>query len=295
MMANNNLTAVIKKHEELVSANGLKKRFEGILKEEAGAYMASVLNIIKSNDQLAMCEGASIWNASLCAAAMKLPIEANLGYAYIIPYKTKDKDANGNQISVAQFQMGYKGYIQLALRTGEYVIINATDVREGEIKKRDRLSGKITFDWIEDEADRNSREIVGYVSYFELVNGFSSTLYMTVEQLREHARMYSAMYQADLKWGSKKSKWSTEEGFPQMCLKTVTKLNLSKNGPLSVEMRAAMRCDNAVIGEDGNPEKFPDNVIDGEFEEMLTTTEADKLTDELTKEGAFDAKEKETK
>ena len=289
----NSLANVIKKHEELVSANKLKNRFEDILKENAGAYMESVLNIIKSNDKLAECEPSSVWNASLCAAAMKLPIEPNLGYAYIIPYATKDKDANGNKISVGQFQMGYKGYKQLALRTGEYVIMNASDVREGEIKKRDRLSGKITFDWIEDEADRNSRDVIGYVSYFELVNGFSSTLYMTVEELKEHARLYSKMYQQDLKWGSKNSKWSTEEGFPQMCMKTVTKLNLSKNGPLSVEMQKAIICDNAPIDEAGNPEKYVDGTVEGEFEEIETTTDADVLNEKLNKEGAFDGKEKE--
>ena len=291
-----NLALILKEHEKLMSTDKLKGRFEDILKDNSGSYMASVLNIIKSNEKLAECEPTSVWNASLCAAAMKLPIETNLGYAYIIPYGTKEKDENGNQISVAQFQMGYKGYKQLALRTGEYVIMNSSDVREGEIKKRDRLSGKIEFDWIEDETERNARDIIGYVSYFELRNGFSSTLYMTVEQLREHARLYSKMYQQDLKFNKKNSKWSTEEGFPQMCLKTVTKLNLSKNGPLSVEMQTAIRCDNAVIGDDGNPEKYVDNAVEGTFEEPVdTTTEADKLTEELTKEGAFDAKEKEAK
>lgn len=287
-MANNtSIAQAVKIHEALISRDQLKTRFEDILKENSGAYMASVLNIIKSNDQLASCEPASVWNAALCAAAMKLPIEPNLGYAYIIPYKTKEKDANGENISLGQFQMGYKGYKQLALRTGEYIVINATDVREGEIKHRDRLSGRIDFEWIDDEADRESREIIGYVSYFMLNNGFSSTLYMSVEQLREHARKYSKMYQADLKYGSKKSKWSTAEDFPAMCLKTVTKLNLSKNGPLSVEMQKAIACDNASIDEHGNPSKYVDNTVEGEFEETDASA-ADKLTQELSKEGAFD-------
>lgn len=289
-----NLASVIKKHEELVEGNKLKSRFEDILKENSGAYMASVLNIIKSNNQLAMCEPATVWNASLCAAAMKLPIEPNLGFAYIIPYKTKEKDANGKMCEVynAQFQMGYKGYKQLALRTGEYVIINATDVREGEIRKRDRLSGNIIFDWIDDEADRASREVIGYVSYFELANGFTSTFYMTVEELRNHAKSYSKMYQNDLKYGSANSKWSTAEGFPQMCLKTVTKLNLSKNGPLSVEMQKAIICDNATIDEKGNPARYDDN-IEVEFEEP-DKTDAQILTDSLNEEGAFDAEKQET-
>ena len=285
------LASVIKKHEEIVEGNKLKARFEDILKENSGAYMASVLNIIKSNEQLAMCEPATVWNASLCAAAMKLPIEPNLGYAYIIPYKSKEKDADGkfHEVYNAQFQMGYKGYKQLALRTGEYVIINSTDVRDGEIKKRDRLSGQIIFDWIEDETERNSCEVIGYVSYFELNNGFSSTLYMSIEELKNHAKQYSKMYQSDLRYGTNKSKWSSEEGFPQMCLKTVTKLNLSKNGPLSVEMQKAIICDNATIDESGNPARYDDK-IEGEFQEPIISA-AEELTDELNKEGAFDGEQ----
>ena len=289
-----NIAKVIKVHEGLVETNKLKTRFEDILKENSGAYMASVMNIVKSNDQLAICEPTTVWNAALCAAAMKLPIEPNLGFAYIIPYKTKEKDADGKLVEVhnAQFQMGYKGYKQLALRTGEYVIINASDVRDGEIRKRDRLSGNIIFDWIDDDADRNSREVIGYVSYFELANGFTSTFYMTVDELKNHAKQYSKMYQADLKYGSTKSKWSTAEGFPQMCLKTVTKLNLSKNGPLSVEMQKAIICDNATIDESGNPERY-DDTIETEFTEP-DKTDAEILSEQLNKEGAFNAENKET-
>jgi recombination protein RecT len=117
--------------------------------------------------------------------------------------------------------------------------MNVTDVRQGEIKEQDRLRGHIEFEWVKDEDKRNELPIVGYVSYFELLNGFSKTLYMTVKQLQDHAQKYSQTYQ------QKKGKWVDD--FDSMCRKTVIKLNLSKDAPLSIEMQKAIIADQGVI------------------------------------------------
>lgn len=289
---------MVKVHGTYMNHKDVKERFDSVLGENAASYMTSVLNIIKGSNKLQECVPVSVWNAALCSATMHLPLDSNLGYACIVPYKD-----NKNKVQLAQFQIMSKGYVQLALRTGEYVAISKSDVREGEIKKRNRLTGQIEFDWIEDENERLAAPIIGYVSYFELKNGFSSTLYMSMEELMAHAVKYSKMYQNDLKYGSKSSKWSIPEERGAMCEKTVLKLNLSKNGILSIEMQRAMNCDNAVIGENGEPEyidrtddenkapdKSPADEFNAEFgkifevEGTFTDNEDEAVTAEADKE-----------
>lgn len=265
---------IIKVHQTYMQNITLKDRFDSILGNNAQSFMASVLNIVKSSDVLQQCTPQSVWNAALCSAAMHLPLDTGLGYAYIVPYKD-----NKNKVFNAQFQIGAKGYKQLALRTGEYMSINSTDVREGEIRKRNRLTGQIEFAWIEDDTARQAAPIIGYVSYFELRNGYSSTFYMSMEELMEHAKKYSKQYQNDLKYGKTTSKWSIPEERGAMCEKTVSKLNLAKNGVLSIEMQHAMECDNAVIDENGNPEKQP---IEGDGFEKPEFNDAEKMTDEFS-------------
>jgi recombination protein RecT len=172
------------------------------------------------------------------AATLDLPINQNLGFAYIIPYGTE-----------ATFQLGYKGFIQLAQRTGLYKTINAAEVYEGEIKYRNRITGEIEFDF----EGKTSDKIIGYVSYFKLINGFERFLYMTVDDVKKHAKKFSKTY------GRNGSIWTTE--FDAMALKTVTKLNLSKYGVLSIEMQKALETDSAVINgvEDEPNVSFVDN------------------------------------
>lgn len=142
---------------------------------------------------------------------------------------------------MAQFQIGSKGFKQLALRTGQFEIINETDVREGEIKHYDRLSGAIEFEWIQDETEREKRKVVGYVSYFKLLNGYSQTYYMPIEKLEAHGKKYSQTF--------KKGFGLWKDDFDAMCRKTVIKLNLSKNAPLSVEMQKAVTADQGIVND----------------------------------------------
>ena len=246
------------------SSDKIKTQLSELLKENSSSFITSILNLCKQLPALAECDPVSIWNAAMIAASMKLPVEPALGYAYIIPYSVKDK--NGNKIPTAQFQMGYKGYKQLALRTGEFRFLSVTDVREGELKHRNRLTGEIEFDWIDNDSERLSKPIIGFVSYFELRSGYSSTYFMTVEQLMEHAGRYSKMYQNDLRLGKKSSKWSDENEKYAMMAKTVTKLNLSKNAPLSIEMQTAVKFDSSAVRDS-------DGVLTAEYIDRSEATE----------------------
>ncbi len=211
-----------------------QKRINELLGSRAPQLTTSLITALNSNERLANCSPQSVLNAALTAASMDLPINQNLGFAYIVPY--------GNE---AQFQMGWKGYVQLAQRSGFYKTINTTDVREGEIVSRNRLSGEFEFEWIEDEAERNKQPVVGYAAFFELLNGFSKTLYMTIEEVEAHAVEYSKSYAYDKSKGKRTSNWSSN--FDSMAVKTVIKLLISKFGPQNTQLQEAITSDQAVI------------------------------------------------
>ena len=227
--------------KEFFAQDIIKNKFTEILGKRAPAFVASVLQVISTNTLFAKADPMSIFNAAAVAATLDLPINNNLGFAYIIPYG-----------GAAQFQIGAKGFNQLAQRSGQFQTINATDVREGEIKSNNRLTGEIQFEWIQDEAERLNKKVVGYISYFKLLNGFEKPFYMSIEKLEAHGKKYSKNY------SNANSLWKTD--FPGMCLKTVIKLNLSKNAPLSIEMQTALKTDQAVIkNTDGTDVHYPDN------------------------------------
>lgn len=208
----------------------VKKRFAEVLGDKANGFLLSVNQIIKSNNRLQHVSIESIYNAAVTAALLDLPISESLGYAYIIPRKGE-----------AQFQIGYKGFLQLAHRTGQFVRINQSDVKEGELVHHNRLSGDIEFNWLDGKI-RNQHPTIGYVSYFRLLNGFESTLYMTTEEMEKHAKTYSDSYRME------KGEWV--DNYDRMALKTVLKLNLWRNAPLSSQLRMAIERDQAVIKDD---------------------------------------------
>lgn len=223
----------------LFKKNEVRGKFEELLGKRAPQFITSVLQIVASNNLLAKADPHSVYHSAAVAAVLDLPLNPNLGFAYIVPYNQKQPD--GSFKTVAQFQMGAKGFKQLGLRTGLFKTIHETDVREGEIKKYDRLTGAIEFEWEQNESERLKKRVVGYVSYFELLNGYSHTFYMTVEKLEDHAKKYSQTF--------KKGYGLWKDDFDGMCRKTVTKLNLSKNAPLSVEMQKAVVFDQGVVND----------------------------------------------
>ncbi len=240
MSKNQNITTK-KQEKSIVQFMNQDITLENIQKtlgQKTPQFIASVASLVNSSDQLKKCDHHSIMSACLKAATLDLPIDQNLGFAYVIPYGDK-----------AQFQMGWKGFVQLAMRSGQVKTINVTDVRESEIKNVDRLSGQIEFEWVEEGRDK--LEVVGYVAYIELINGFKKSFYMTVGELKAHASKYSQAYRRD----GKVNPW--KDNLDAMASKTVVKLLLSKYAPMTIEMQTAILADQAVI--DGDKYTYVDN------------------------------------
>lgn len=261
--------------KNLFGRDDVKQKFQELLGKRSVSFITSVLQIVASSKQLANAEPTSVYHAAAVAATMDLPINNQLGYAYIVPYKQK---INGVYVQVAQFQMGYKGFIQLAQRSGAYKKISATDVREGELKGFDRLKGEYIFEWEKDEVKRMSLPVIGYAAYFELLNGFEKTDYKDIAELRRHGAKYSKTY------NDSNGRWNTD--FESMAIKTVLKLLISKYGPLSIEMQRAVTADQAVINDaDAVDVTYPDNEpeppVDKETERIILMIGDCKTVSEL--------------
>lgn len=199
----------------------MKRNFENILKENAGAFMASIIELYQSDSYLQQCDPNKVVLEALKAATLKLPINKGLGFGFIVPYK-------GNP----QFQIGYKGIIQLAQRSGQYKYINAGEVYEGEVVNYNRITGMLEI-----TGEASSDKIIGYFAYFQLKNGFEKAVYWSTEKVIAHAKKFSQAYKA----GKKDSPWFTN--FDAMALKTVLKSIITKYGPMSVEFADAMAHD----------------------------------------------------
>lgn len=218
-----------------VSDAKIRQKFEEVLGKKTQGFLASVMQVA-NQPQLKGAVPATVINAAMMAATLDLPINNNLGFAYIVPYKRKFKDAQGkwSESLEAQFQMGYKGFIQLAQRSGQFARIAATPVFEGQLISANPLLG-YEFDW----TVPNQGEAIGYVAFFKLLNGFTAELYMSTVDVKKHAGKYSQSF----KYGS--GVW--KDNFESMALKTVTKLLLSKQAPLSIEMQTAQLADQAIV------------------------------------------------
>lgn len=244
--------------KSIMNAESVQQQFKNALGKNAGTFVASVIDLYNGDTGLQQCQPKQVVMEALKAAVLHLPINKALGYAYVIPFKNTKK-VNGQWVKVYEpvFQMGYKGYIQLAMRTGQYRTINADAVYEGELRKVNKLTGEIAFD-----GERTSDKVVGYFCYFELLNGFSKTLYMTVEQMANHAKRYSKglvkydeagnkvdvtvdslVALADLPMAPDSKTVGWLGNFHGMAIKTVIRNLLSKYGYLSVEMQNAISND----------------------------------------------------
>ena len=251
----------------LIQSDYVQERFNDVLGKKSQGFIASLLQVASSN--LEGVEPKSILNAAMTAATLDLPINQNLGFAYIIPYK-------GN----AQFQLGYKGFIQLAQRSGQFKTLNVSKVCEGEIESEDLLTGDIKFSWIADHDKREKMPAIGYVAYMKLVNGFEKSLYMTVKELETHGLKYSQTM--------KKGYGLWKDNFDAMAKKTLVKLLLSKYAPLTTQMQKAQLADQAVItGEDeyqyvDNEKLLPEEVsAEKEREKIKKHIENAKTIEEL--------------
>lgn len=223
-------------------------------KEVARRFVANISTAVASNSLLSECTPASILSAGLQAETLNLPINSNLGFAYLIPYNKSTKvDGKWVKQKVCQFQLGYKGIIQLAIRSGQYETLGARVVHKGEYEGQD-MFGEDTFKF---NHDYDNEEVVGYFAYIKLVNGFTKTFYMTKDQMENHADRYSQAYRSDKENKTEASKRTTD--FDAMGLKTVLKLLISKFGVMSVDMQNAFKLDQSEVKANGEPD-YIDNV-----------------------------------
>lgn len=237
----------------------VKSKFNEILGKKSQGFITSVLQIAASNDLLKNADPMSIFNAACVAATLDLPINNSLGFAYIIPYKTTvTNDNNGQRETkiVAQFQLGYKGFIQLAQRSGQFKTISATPIYEGQFISGNPLKG-YEFDF---NAPTKDKAIIGFAGYFSLINGFEKTLYMSSEEMISHGVKYSKTYKTGV--------WQSD--FIGMGNKTVIKLLLSKFAPLSIEMQKAVLVDQGIINdESGTDVTYIDNSKSINYDDKL--------------------------
>lgn len=281
--------------KSMLSAPSVVEQFQNALAKNAPTFIASVIDLYNGDSKLQLCEPKQVVMEALKAAVLHLPINKSLGFAYIIPFQNSKKDDKGNWIKVYEpvFQMGYKGFIQLAMRTGQYRTINADVVYEGELRKANKLTGEISFD-----GEKRSDKVIGYFCYFELLNGFSKTLYMTVEQMAEHAKRYSKGLKKEttvesllnlsnlpVAPDSKTVGWLGN--FHGMAVKTVIRNLLGKYGYLSVEMQQAIVNDtdgdtaenrDSLVQENGNAQVF--DATDVSYEEVSTGNAASGVAKE---------------
>jgi recombination protein RecT len=240
----NNSTALQKAPtvSSLLAMPEYKTRFSDILRDKAPQFISSIINVSRGLE----AEPKSIIMAAAVAATLDLPIDKNLGYAWIVPFKE-------DGVKVAQFQMGYKGYVQLALRTAQYKGIGAVPIYAGEVKYYDELLG--IFEYTPRDDVKPDEKPVGYVAKFKLLNGFEKALYWTRERVERHAKKYSQTYKRGY------GRWV--EDFDAMALKTVIKMLLSKWGILSVEMQKAIKADDATIKSDNLDDDKAVEYVDG--------------------------------
>ena len=205
----------------------VKERFEEILKQKAPSFIASVLALANSNTKLASCDSTSVINSALIAATLDLPINPNLGFAYIIPYSQQ-----------AQFQVGYKGFLQLALRSGKIKTINVTEVYDGQLVKADSFKGKYEFQEV-----RTSDKVIGYYAFIETINGFEKGEFWSFEKTQAHGKRFSKQFGG---------LWSSDPH--SMGKKTVLKMLISKWTELSIDtqMQTALLTDQGVIKDANN-------------------------------------------
>lgn len=229
--------------KQLINSDGAQRKLQELVGKNAPAFATSVMQIANSNDMLAKADPHTVFSAAVMAAVMNLPISNQLGMAYIVPFNTKKKDANGKEywVTEAQFQIGYKGWIQLALRSGQVKRISATPIYAGQLVKADPLRG-YEYDFTVEAKGQP----IGYAAYLELLNGCEAELYMTRKQAEGHAGRYSETF--------KKGFGVWKNNFDAMALKTVLKSLISKYAPKSVEMQQALQADQAVIRDVDNQE-----------------------------------------
>lgn len=227
-----------------LTQDAIKQRINQVVGGKDGQrFISAVVSAVNNNPALQDCTNQSILSAALLGESLKLSPSPQLGQYYLVPFDDKDKG------KVAQFQLGYKGYIQLAIRSGQYKKLNVLAIKEGELIRFDPLNEEIEVRLIDDEEQREQAETIGYYAMFEYTNGFKKAIYWSKAKMEAHALKYSQGYKNDKKKGTSWTFWSKD--FDGMAYKTMLRQLISKWGIMSIDMMSAIDSDMAVINDDG--------------------------------------------
>lgn len=262
MAVNNSLQRTSQKRLGIgsyLTGDAVKQRINQVIGGKDGQrFISAVVSAVQTNPGLQECTNQSILSAALLGESLKLSPSPQLGQYYMVPFNDRERG------KVAQFQLGYKGYIQLAIRSGQYKKLNVLAIKDGELIKFDPLNEEIEVKLIEDEEQREAAETIGYYAMFEYTNGFRKAIYWSKKKMEAHALKYSQGYKNDKKKGTAYTFWSKD--FDGMAYKTMLRQLISKWGIMSIDMASAIDADMAVINDDGTKD-YVDNdpdVIDME-------------------------------
>lgn len=251
-----------------LDGEGMRKRFDDLLGKRAPQFISSVVSMVNAdaNMQQAFFESPmTVIQSALKAATFDLPVDQNLGYAYIVPFKNYKKDT-GEKRMEASFILGWKGMHQLALRTGAYKTINVVDIRDGELKNYNRLTEEVEIAFTDDETERESKPIVGYVGYYRLVNGAEKTIYMSVKAIEQHEKKFRKGAYQGKGW---------RDDWDAMARKTVYRILIGKWGVMSINYQTTDG--GKQIAEAIADDTKAEETIDAEFSEI----EVDEETGEV--------------
>lgn len=246
-------------------------------KDRATRFIASISSAVATNTDLQQCDAGTILSGALLGESLNLSPSPQLGQYYLVPFNKKVKGVDGDEsyIKVAQFQLGYKGYIQLAIRSGQYKKLNVLAIKKGELIKYDPLNEEIEVNLMEDEEERENAETIGYYAMFEYTNGFRKSLYWSKSKMEKHALKYSKGYSAH------KGYTFWEKDFDGMAYKTMLRQLISKWGIMSIDMQQAVEKDMTAINTDGTYE-YVDNEEDTIIEQQESKDEVVEVQNETT-------------
>lgn len=283
-MVNNSLTQT-KQNQRLgltayLTKDAVKDQISKVVGGKDGQrFISAIISAVNTNSTLQECTNQSIVSGALLGESLKLSPSPQLGHYYLVPFNDKEKG------KVAQFQLGYKGYIQLAIRSGQYKKLNVMAIKEGELEYFDPLNEDIKVSLMVEKWDeREAKPTIGYYAFFELVNGFRKAIYWSKAQMEAHALKYSQGYRKDKEKGWNYTFWSKD--FDGMAYKTMLRQLISKWGIMSIEMQTAFDGDMAVINDDGtkNYVETEDNIIVQDVEPI--PAEADEVLDATAADGS---------
>ncbi len=259
-----------------LQSDGYQKLINNTLRDpkRANRFISSISSAVAINPDLQACDAGTILSGALLGESLNLSPSPQLGQYYLVPFND-----NKNNRKVAQFQLGYKGYIQLAIRSGQYKKLNVLPIKKGELINFDPLNEVIEVNLIDNEVEREETETIGYYAMFEYMNGFRKAIYWSKQKMETHAFKYSKGFAAHKGY----SFW--EKDFDGMAMKTMLRQLISKWGIMSIEMQQAYEGDMAVIDDSGN-KNYVDNSNDDvtpiiEQETIIDQTQEQKIVDDV--------------